>query len=210
MNPKAFRLVDALGASEKPRKQDFEPDGNAVPVAGIGRKCGEKPRLTTDVKPKKPTKEAKDDPLEAVLLKAQELLGYGAMSPRRLSQKLLQRGFDEDIVAEAIRYLTDHGFMRESEDAVRFAEQGVRKLWGIRRIREDLYARRFSEQAIADALYVLENVDFEANCAKAIAKKYGSIPNEPSEIKKMTAALMRMGYSLSEIKAAMRLLKSGE
>ncbi len=148
-----------------------------------------------------------DDPMAAVLAKAAELLGYGAMSPRRLSQKLLQRGFDADTVEAAISYLTEHGFMRESEDAVRFAEQGARKLWGTRRIREDLYARKFSEEAIAEAMDALESVDFEANCAKVIQKKYGAPPKDPADLKKMTAALMRLGYTFTEIKAAMRLIK---
>ena len=210
MSPKAFRLVDALGASKKSEKQDFEPGGNAAPASAAGRKCGENSHLTTNVKLQKHTKEAKDDPLEAALLKAQEFLGYGAMSSRRLSQKLLQRGFGEGTVEAAIDYLQDHGFMREGEDAVRFAEQGVRKLWGPRRIREDLYARRFSETAIEEAMENLETLDFETNCAKVITKKYGCVPDDLSEIKKMMAALMRMGYTVTQIKAAMRLLKSDE
>ncbi len=199
-----------MNSSETNKQHDPKPDEKAVRTSNINRDCREiasPPPLTVASKPEKHIAKAKDDPFAGALAKAAELLGYGAMSPRRLSQKLLQRGFDADTVEAAISYLSEQGFLPETEDAVRFAEQGVRKLWGSCRIREDLYARRFSEAAIAEAMEALEAVDFEANCAKVIAKKYGCIPRAPSDVKKMTAALMRMGYTLAEIKAAIRLMK---
>ena len=208
MSPKAFRLVDALGASEK-SQADARRSQNRAIQAEPEREPEKMHRAgTTLAAPrKKSDADVQDDPMEAVLTKAAELLGYGAISPRRLSQKLLQRGYDADTVAAAIGYLTERGLLRESEDAVRFAEQGVRKLWGTRRIREDLYARGFSSDAIDEAMEALESVDFEENCAKVIRKKYGSAPEDPAELKKMTAALVRCGYTFSEIKAAVRLIR---
>lgn len=136
--------------------------------------------------------------------KGMELLGYGAVSRRRLTQKLTQRGFDRECADASADYLQAEGFLREEADALRFAEQGVRKLWGPRRIREDLYARSFTSEAIDMAMEALSEVDFEANCAEVIAKKYGDIPTDAREFKKMTAALMRLGYSVSQIKEACR------
>ncbi len=136
--------------------------------------------------------------------KGMELLGYGAMSRRRLEQKLLARGFDKEIVALAGDYLDSHGFLPESDDAVRFAEQGVRKLWGPRRIREDLFARGFSSDAVSAAMESLESVDFAENCGRVIVKKYGGIPKDRVEIKKMIAALMRLGYTSEQIREALR------
>lgn len=209
MSPKAFRLVDALGASEKAKSDVPKSQNKAVQTESESKRekinCAD---ATLAAKPrKKSDADVQDDPMEAVLAKAAELLGYGAMSPRRLSQKLLQRGYDTDAVEAAIIYLTERGLLRESDDAVRFAEQGVRKLWGTRRIREDLYARGFSADAIDEAMETLKSVDFEENCAKVIRKKYGNAPEDPAELKKMTAALVRCGYTFSEIKAAVRLIR---
>jgi SOS response regulatory protein OraA/RecX len=52
----------------------------------------------------------------------------------------------------------------------------------------------------------LENVDFEASCAALVRKKYGRVPDDSHERELMYASLMRMGYSSSEIKKALKLL----
>ncbi len=136
--------------------------------------------------------------------KGMELLGYGAMSRRRLIQKLTVRGFERETAEEAVAYLYDHGAFCEETDALRFAEQGVKKLWGPRRIREDLFARGFDAEAVSVAMESLEDVDFTENCARVISKKYGEIPASPNEKKKMIAALMRLGYTSEQIREAMR------
>lgn len=136
--------------------------------------------------------------------KGMELLGYGAVSRRRLIQKLTQRGFDCETATSAADYLSDRGCLSENADACRFAEQGVRKLWGIRRIREDLYARGFPDEAVNEAIEALEDVDFVGNCSRVIEKKYGDVPKERDAIKKMIAALMRLGYTSEQIREAMR------
>lgn len=136
--------------------------------------------------------------------KGMELLGYGAMSPKRMTQKLTLRGFDKETVTAAVNHLARHGLLPECDDAVRFAEQGVRKLWGPRRIREDLFARGFSTQSVTVAMESLEDVDFFENCTKVIEKKYGGIPEEPAKVPKMIAALIRLGYTSEQIREAMK------
>ncbi len=136
--------------------------------------------------------------------KGMELLGYGAVSHRRLVQKLTVRGFDKETAEAAADYLKDHGWLPETDDAVRFAEQGARKLWGPRRIREDLFARGFPSEVVTAAMESLEDVDFTDNCARVIAKKYGGTPDDGMERKKMVAALMRLGYTSEQIREAMR------
>lgn len=139
--------------------------------------------------------------------KGVELLGYGAMSRRRLIQKLEQRGYDRAVASSAVDRLMAQGCLPEAEDACRFAEQGVRKLWGPRRIREDLYARGFPSEAIEDAMSSLEDVDFIENCRRVIQKKYGDTPLDVKDriaIQKRIAALMRLGYTADQIREAMR------
>lgn len=134
--------------------------------------------------------------------KGMELLGYGAMSRRRLTDKLTVRGFSREMAASAAEYLEVHGFLPEADDAVRFAEQGARKLWGPRRIRDDLFARGFPSEVIAVAMDSLADVDFAENCARVIEKKYGGVPKDPAAKRKMIAALMRLGYTSDHIRDA--------
>ena len=45
-------------------------------------------------------------------------------------------------------------------------------------------------------------VDFEVSCAALIRKKYGTIPEDRAEMRKMVASLMRLGYDTDTIREA--------
>ena len=45
-------------------------------------------------------------------------------------------------------------------------------------------------------------MDFSLNCSKLIKKKYLPLPKDKKEMQKIIAALMRYGYSMSQIKSA--------
>ncbi|MBE6653148.1 MAG: regulatory protein RecX [Ruminococcaceae bacterium] len=133
------------------------------------------------------------------------LLQYGDQSSKRLAYKLTAKGVDRATAVAAAAYLSERGYIRESDAARRRAECGLRKGWGLRRIREDLRAQGYGREEIAEATEGL-NVDFADRCAAVIRKKYGSAPPNRGEQKKMIAALMRLGYDGDEIREALRLL----
>ena len=132
------------------------------------------------------------------------LLGYGDQSARRLAYKLTAKGVDRDTAARATAYLTEKGYIREDDTATLRAEQDLRKGWGERRIREDLIAHGFTREAVEEAMEELSNTDWVENCAAAIRKKYGEIPEDKGERQKMLAAMMRLGYDADTVKAAAR------
>ena len=134
------------------------------------------------------------------------LLQYGAPSSRRLADKLVARGVSRDTAAEAVAYLAERGYIREDHTARLRAEQGVRKLWGPRRIREDLRAHGFSPEAVEEALEELSEVDWEENCAAAIRKKYRVIPEDRQERQKLMAAILRLGYDSETVRDAVRMI----
>lgn len=142
--------------------------------------------------------------ISRAIQKGMELLGYGAMSRRRLISKLTARGIDRACAEGAVDYLASEGYLSEDDAAMRFAEQGARKLWGPRRIREDLFARGFTSDVVVQVMEDLETVDFVESCATVIAKKYGKIPTDPAARRKMMAALMRLGYTSEQIREAMK------
>ena len=54
---------------------------------------------------------------------------------------------------------------------------------------------------------LLEDVDFSQNCAALIKKHYGEVPTDADENRRMIASLSRYGYSIGEIRDAIRLLR---
>ena len=131
-------------------------------------------------------------------------LAYGDRSARRMTQKLMAKGFSRDVADRAVAYLKACGYLREHAAAIRRAEQDVKKLWGPARIRSDLYAAGFEREAIDEAMETLldGDVDFASNCLAVIKKKYGGVPADSKGCQSMRAALVRLGYSSSEIREA--------
>lgn len=146
----------------------------------------------------------------AAIRRGMGLLQYGDCSARKLIGKLTARGIPRDTAANASAYLVRKGLIREDDTARLRAAQSLRKGWGPRRIREDLQAQGFDTDAIDEVMGGLGDEDFSARCAAFIRKKYGAIPEDPADRKKMTAALVRQGYASDHIREAMRKIARGE
>jgi SOS response regulatory protein OraA/RecX len=132
------------------------------------------------------------------------MLGYGDQSARRLAYKLTAKGVDRDTATRAVAYLTERGYIREESTATLRARGGVSKGWGERRIREDLMAHGFTREAVEEAMESLSDTDWVENCAVAIRKKYGEIPEDKGARQKLIAAMMRLGYDADTVKEAVR------
>ncbi len=141
----------------------------------------------------------------AAVKKGTYLLSYGACSQKAMRAKLYSKGIDKEIAAEAVERLASMGLIREFEDALREAEKMAARLWGRRRIGAALYEKGYTSEAVTHALYALEDIeiDFTENCRALIESKYSSALGDKDRERKMVAALMRYGYSMSEIKDAM-------
>lgn len=131
------------------------------------------------------------------------LLSYGAQSERTLCRKLQMRGIAADTAAEAAAYLKRLGLMDEHADALRIVAACRRKRWGMRRILSHLFEKGYPEAVIRSTEQELEGEDFVPDCMALIRTKYHGVPEDRQQRQKMTAALMRYGYSLSEIRRAM-------
>ena len=135
-------------------------------------------------------------------LRGANILGYGANSEKKLTEKLQKRGFDRESAAAAAKKLQKDGFIDEENDATNKAFVCARKLWGKKRIVAKLYESGYRDDAIKAAVERLSEVDFVENCKKLIAKKVKAFPTDRKELDKLIAFLIRYGYSLSEIKSA--------
>lgn len=139
----------------------------------------------------------------------EHLLSYGSNSAQTLARKLTQRGYSREVAQNAALRLCDMGLIDEKKDVRREVEKCLKKLWGSKRISAHLWSKGFAQESLEDLSEILGEVDFSANCATLIRKHYGEIPDTPDELRRMTASLARYGYSMSEIKEAIRILCEG-
>ena len=135
------------------------------------------------------------------------ILGYGANSKRTLERKLRERGFDRDTAAQAVESLEENGYIDEDTDAYREAERCIAKLYGERRIYETLRRKGYGAPYSESLTLLLEQTDFVESCAALIRKKYGKFPSERKDAEKAIGALSRYGYTLGQIKQALRRLE---
>ena len=133
-------------------------------------------------------------------------LGFVVSSHKALYRKLLAKGYSKEACERAIDLVREKGYIDESSLAIRRAELMVEKQRGKARIISKLYEEGFCEDALEDVREFLSEIDFSEVCATFIEKKYGDVPTERREREKMFSALMRAGFSPSEIKEALKIL----
>ena len=134
----------------------------------------------------------------------EHLLAYGGNTVQMLTQKLIRRGFARPIAMQAAEHLQNAGVIDERRDLEREFEKCLRKSWGSKRINAHLWAKGFGVDAMAALPDLLKEIDFVPRCAALIQKHYGEIPADPEEQRRMIAWLGRYGYTLQEIRAAMK------
>ena len=132
---------------------------------------------------------------------------FAPSSLKGLERKLIQKGFASDIAREAVGFISSRGVVDEVGVALRRLELMVKKLWGRSRIIAKLREEGFSAEAMASIDEYIREVDFAENCALLIEKKFGRVPSDRDERDKMLASLSRYGYSMSEIKKAISILR---
>lgn len=135
-------------------------------------------------------------------------LAFTPCSAKALLRKLRTKGFSKDASEAAIELCIERGYIDESSLALRRAEIMVAKLWGRLRIFSKLREEGFDDSAIQEAAVYLDEIDFADSCMRVIEKKYAPVPDERREKEKMYAALVRLGYSSSDIKEAIERLKN--
>ena len=147
--------------------------------------------------------------LFAAMRCGEKLLAYGANTRLMLVRKIMRHGYSREESETAADRLSGFGLIDEEGDLQREVEKCLRKLWGEGRIRNHLYARGFSREAMETLPEVLSEVDFPENCRRLIEKQYGSLPQSGDEERRMIACLYRYGYRMGDIRTAVRMLRKG-
>lgn len=132
------------------------------------------------------------------------LLGYSDASVRTLADKLRRRGYGRFAAERAAAAIEAAGYINEPEQIKRRARQSAeRKLRGMRRVIEDLYAHGYRRENI-DCWADECDIDFGEICARAIERR-GGIPEDADGKRKLLQYLYRQGFSAEDIRRGAEL-----
>ncbi len=134
-------------------------------------------------------------------------------SEKEIRQKL-SRKYDEQSVDTAVEKLLDLGLVNDRRYAELLArELFERKRYGKNRVRSELYRKGIASEIVNEVLEEYENENEPDNVqtiVDIIRKKYYNKLIDEKSRQKVVAALVRLGYSFSDIRQAMREFSSDE
>ena len=142
------------------------------------------------------------------LNKAMDILSRQDHSEKKLREKLMRRGYDEDEIEDAIAYLEEHHYLDDKRSCeYQFSYFYESSAMSTRQIVQKLYERGFDTELIRSFVPEGdEHYERELRCAaKVFQQKYRRVelPEEPDERyklrDKMKAFLYRRGFSPSVI-----------
>ena len=133
--------------------------------------------------------------------RAMELLSRRPMSEKELIDKLIRKGEDEETAADCARWLRENGFLDDESYAAAVARHYAAKGYGPGRVRAELSRRGVDRELWDDTLEAMpENTD---KLDRFIAARLTD-PEDRDQVRKVSAALYRRGYSWEEIRSALR------
>ena len=134
-----------------------------------------------------------------VLEKAISLLSYSRMSSRELKNKLVHKGIEFDTAEAVVEKLQDLRLLDDAEYAAAVARHYTAKGYGPGRIRAEFSRRGIERDLWEEALESAPQVDEQID--RLVRAKLKD-PDDRDQVRKVTAALARRGFSWDEIRSA--------
>ena len=137
-------------------------------------------------------------------VKAAQLASGRMMSRKELADKLNRKGIAPDTAEEAVEWLTSLGAVDDAAYAGVIARHYAASGYGPGRVRQELQKRGVPRELWDDALSQLPD---SADAIDGFLKKKlgGRTPDRPA-LKKLSDALLRRGFSWSDIRPALNRL----
>lgn len=133
---------------------------------------------------------------------------------QREMRKKLSAKFDENSANEAVEKLVDLGLINDRRYAENLTrELFERKKYGKNRVKNELFRRGIDSEIINDVIENYENendTDNVKTIVDIIRKKYYNKLVDEKSRQRVVAALVRLGYSFSDIRQAMSEFSSDE
>ena len=159
-------------------------------------------------RPPTPIPDSPEQARQAALAAALRMLAGREMSQARVGERLLARGFPDDVVQETLARLSRAGVL----DDRRSARAAARTLLAVRlrgrhRVGRELEQLGFNRDEARDAMQAaLAEVDETAVLARVVASRMrgGRTIPDAASYRRLFAALLRRGFPADLIRSALR------
>ena len=156
--------------------------------------------MSNEKKPARRETEAGASEKNPLLEKAVSLLNYRAHSRKELADKLKQKtGCGDAELNEVLDRLEELGFLNDRTYAAAVVRSCARKGYGAQRALSELSRRGIPKELREEALAEMPETD--AALERLIRSKLRD-PSDRDEVRKVTAAMVRRGFSWDEIRRA--------
>lgn len=141
-----------------------------------------------------------DDVLYEAKVYAVKLMGKFSYTYRGMKDKLLQKGYSEDIAVQVADHYKELGYLDDSIYAQKFIKDAVDfKFHGPSRIRYDLKQKGVNEETIDEAFFELD-IDFDEVLKKLVSTRaVGEDLKDRKKRDKLVGYLSRKGFGYYEI-----------
>ena len=137
--------------------------------------------------------------------RAVRIISAAGVSKRDLERRLTQKGESPEDAKNAVSWLEDLNLLDDAETARQIGARGVSRGYGPERIRQMLYQKQIPKKLWEEAL---ENLpDMSDALTDFLRKRLGEEPDEKA-IRSAAQAAIRRGYSWSEVRSALEIIKS--
>ena len=133
---------------------------------------------------------------------AAAIIGSRALSKRELQRRLVKKGAEESDAQAAADWLEDIGAVDDEQYAAMVARHYAARGYGPAKIREELYRRGVDRNLWDGALEELPPAGETLDAL--IQKKARGDLSDPREVKRVSDALLRRGFSWPQVREALR------
>lgn len=138
--------------------------------------------------------------------KGLDFLSRRPYGTKELIKKLCEKGHEKEYAEKACERLTELGLLNDEEFARMLANELLeRKNYSIKRIRQELSFRGINREIVENTVDLLDN-DPQSSIIIIVKKKYINKLGDEKGRKRTVDALMRLGYSYSDIKNALNTI----
>ena len=138
--------------------------------------------------------------------KGLDFLSRRPYGTKELIKKLCEKGHEKEASEKACERLTELGLLNDEEFARILANELLeRKNYSIKRIKQELFFKGIDREIVENTVDLLDN-DPKNRIILVIKKKYINKISDEKGKKRTIDALMRLGYSYSDIKNALNTL----